>query len=368
MKILVVQDFLRSGGTERQSVLLASSFARAGHDTTLITFRPGGALHPSEAIEGLEIRSLQNRDAKLDWWAPGLIRRAKSLAPDIVLCMGRMANCYGGSLQRALPQAAVISTLRTGKALPWAFRRSLHHTRHIIANSRAAEEHLIHQHQIPANRISVIANALVFGPADATPDPEEREHLREQHGASATDLVMLCVAMFRPEKNQIALIEMAAKLPTDFPGQLWLAGEGVALEACRQRVDELNLGDRVKFVGWHTDPRPLYRAADLVVHASKRESLSNFLIEAQAHGLPVVACTARGVDETFIDGESGHLMPQDNPEDFAGTVTSICADRDRLQSMGKRGRANALARFSAEAQIKAHLDLFEKLSSLPSSA
>ncbi|MDB4385700.1 glycosyltransferase, partial [Opitutaceae bacterium] len=98
MKILVVQDFLRSGGTERQSVLLASSFARAGHATTLVTFRPGGVLQPSESVDGLEIRSLQSRDTKLDWWAPALIRRAKSWAPDIVLCMGRMANCYGGSL------------------------------------------------------------------------------------------------------------------------------------------------------------------------------------------------------------------------------------------------------------------------------
>lgn len=368
MKILVVQDFLRSGGTERQSVLLASSFAHAGHATTLVTFRPGGALQPTEPITGLEIRSLQGRDTKLDWWAPGLIRRSKSLAPDIVLCMGRMANCYGGSLQKALPQAAVISTLRTGKALPWAFRRSLSQTRHIIANSRAAEEHLMQKHQVTNDRISVLANALVFGPADDASDPNERAHLRAQQGALPADFVLLCVAMFRPEKNQIALIEMAAKLPADFPGQLWLAGEGVALETCRERADELNLGDRVKFVGWHTDPRPLYRAADVAVHASKRESLSNFLIEAQAHGLPVVACTARGVDETFIDGVSGHLMPQDNPRQFAETVTRVCADRDRLHAMGESGRGHALAQFSPEAQIKAHLDLFEKLSSLPSSA
>ncbi|MBT5900916.1 MAG: glycosyltransferase family 4 protein [Opitutaceae bacterium] len=368
MKILVVQDFLRSGGTERQSVLLASAFARAGHETTLVTFRPGGALQPAQAIDRLKIRSLQSRDTKLDWWAPGLIRRAKALAPDIVLCMGRMANCYGGSLQKALPQAAVISTLRTGKQLPWAFRRSLTLTRHIIANSRAAQEHLVQQHQIATDRISVVANALVFGPTDAAPNPADREQLREQHGAAPTDFILLCVAMFRPEKNQIALIEMAARLPAGFPAQLWLAGEGSALESCRERADELNLGDRIKFLGWHPDPRPFYRAADLAVHASKRESLSNFLIEAQAHGLPAVACTARGIDETFIDGESGHLLPQDDPEQFADTVRNVCQDRDQLQSLGERGRAHALAHFSADAQIKAHLDLFKKLSSLPPTA
>jgi predicted ABC-type transport system involved in lysophospholipase L1 biosynthesis ATPase subunit len=44
MKILIIQDHLRSGGTERQSVLLANAFAAAGHPATLLTFRPGGPL------------------------------------------------------------------------------------------------------------------------------------------------------------------------------------------------------------------------------------------------------------------------------------------------------------------------------------
>lgn len=364
MKILVVQDYLRSGGTERQSVLLATAFAQAGHDTHLVTFRPGGALQPESSTVGLTLHSLQRRDSKLDWWAPGLIRHAKTLAPNIVLCMGRMANSYGGSLQKALPGAAVISTLRTGKSLPWAFRRSLRLTRHIIANSRAAQDHLIAEHDIKADHISVIANALVFAPDDDASDSNTREQFRQKQGATPRDHVLLCVAMFRPEKNQIALIEMASRLPVDFPFQLWLAGEGSALAACRKKTTDLELNDRVKFLGWLTDPRPLYAAADLAVHASKRESLSNFLIEAQAHGLPAVACVARGIDETFIDGESGHLIPQGDLDRFADTVTSICQDSEKLRAMGARGRENAIAQFSSEAQFKAHLDLFKKISSL----
>ncbi|MEJ6733596.1 MAG: glycosyltransferase family 4 protein [Opitutaceae bacterium] len=368
MKILVVQDYLRSGGTERQSVLLATAFAQAGHDTHLVTFRPGGALQPEKATSGLTLTSLQRRDSKLDWWAPGLIRHAGSIAPDIVLCMGRMANSYGGSLQKALPKAAIISTLRTGKSLPWTFRRSLRRTRHVIANSRAAHDHLTAEHKIASDHISVIANALVFGPTDEPTDSNARALLRQKHGATAQDHVLLCVAMFRPEKNQIALVEMASRLPTDFPYQLWLAGEGSALNACRKKANELSLNDRVKFLGWLNDPRPLYAAADLAVHASKRESLSNFLIEAQAHGLPAVACVARGIDETFIDGESGHLIPAGDMDTFSKTVTAVCQNPKILRAMGERGRENALAQFSSDAQIKAHLDLFLKLASLDSTA
>ncbi|GAB5561718.1 MAG: hypothetical protein SynsKO_33650 [Synoicihabitans sp.] len=367
MKILVVQDYLRSGGTERQSVLLATAFAQAGHDTHLITFRPGGALLPSAPISGLSIKSLQRRDTKLDWWAPGLAKRAKSISPDVVLCMGRMANCYAGAVQRALPDKAVITTMRTGKNLPWAFRKSLQNCRHTIANSQAARDLLVEEHQLPKTEISVIANALVFGPSPA-PSRETITATREQFQTAPDDIVLLDVAMFRPEKNQIALIEIAAQLPKDIPWKLWLAGEGPALEACQNRLKSMSLSDRVKLLGWIADPRPLYQAADIAVHASRSESLSNFLIEAQAHGLPAVAYAAQGVDETFIDGESGTLIAPDDEDAFLSALLDLFRDTNKRREMGRAGQAQAQQRFSADAQIKAHLDLFEKLISLPSSA
>jgi len=43
--------------------------------------------------------------------------------------MGRMANCYAGYIQQSCPAAAVIGTMRTGKPLPWLFRRSLRRVR-----------------------------------------------------------------------------------------------------------------------------------------------------------------------------------------------------------------------------------------------
>ena len=124
MKILIIQDYLRSGGTERQSVLLANAFAAAGHPTTLLTFRPGGALDGTVAHH-VARRTLQPFDTRLDWFAPGLLRAAAAIAPDLTLCMGRMANCYAGSLQDHRPGVTVIGTMRTGKSLPWLFRRSL---------------------------------------------------------------------------------------------------------------------------------------------------------------------------------------------------------------------------------------------------
>jgi glycosyltransferase involved in cell wall biosynthesis len=387
MNIVVLQDYLRSGGTERQSLLLAQAFAAASHRTTLLTFRPGGAL--AAAATGVEHRALQPFDTGLDWFAPGLVRTARTLAPDVLLCMGRMANCYGGRLQARLPRTAVVASMRTGKALPWLFRRSLRRVRHIVANCREAKATLVAQHGLPADRISVIYNSLVFpataarsGSASACAAEREivplpaREVLRAQFGANPGTTVLLCVAMFRPEKNQRALIEIAAGLPADLDWQLWLAGDGPERAACERFAAECRAGslavsgsnrpnpaiDRVKFLGWQRDPTPLYAAADIAVHASASESLSNFLIEAQAHGLPAVAYHAQGIAECFVPGDTGCVIPRDNPAAFRAQLAALAGeDSATREARSIRAKAYARVTFDRSRQVVAYLELFSKL-------
>ena len=357
MNIVVLQDHLRSGGTERQSLLLARAFGAAGHPSTLVTFRPGGAL--AEAARDLPRRVLQSRDTGLDWFAPGLTRTVAGLAPDIVLCMGRMANCYGGHLAARLPQAAVVATLRTGKTLPWLFRRTLRRAAHVVANSHETRALLLTRHGLAPARVSTIHNSLVFPSTVAT---EIGQQWRAAHGAGPGTTVLLCTAMFRPEKNHRALIAIAAGLTAGLDWQLWLAGDGPTRAACARQVAALGLGDRVKFLGWQRDPSPLYAAADLAVHASWSESLSNFLIEAQAHGLPVVAYAAQGIAESFIPGETGWVIVRDDAPAFRSRVQQL-ARAPAAERAARSARAQAYARttFDPARQEAAYLELFARL-------
>ena len=357
MKILVVQDFLRSGGTERQSILLAGAFAAAGPDTTLLTFRPGGAL-AATVSPAVTRRVLQPFDTTLDWFAPGLTRATAAIAPDVILCMGRMANCYAGGLQEKFSAAVVLATMRTGKPLPGLFRRSLRTVRHIVANSQEAKSNLVAQHALPAARISVIYNSLVFPPASSL---TRNTALRAHYGAGPGTAVLICVAMFRPEKNQRELIELVATLPAGADWQLWLAGTGPALADCGRLVADRGLGARVKLLGFQPDPSALYRAADIAVHASRSESLSNFLIEAQAHGLPAVVYEAQGIGECFLPDQTGWVLPQGDRAGFLARLQPLLADAAFRHSRGAQARASASARFDPVAQPRAYLDLFTRL-------
>jgi len=358
MKILIVQDYLRSGGTERQSLLLTRAFTAGGHPTTLLTFRPGGAL--AHLGEDLDHRSLQPFDLQLDWFAPGLSAAATRLQPEVVLCMGRMANCYAGDLQHQLPRSPVVATLRTGKALPFLFRRSLHTVRHIVANSHEARAGLISTQHLPAAKISVIHNSLVFPAPSAA---GRNEALRAHFGATPETNVLLNVAMFRPEKNQRELVNIVAGLPATADWQLWLAGDGPARAACERLAAALGLSRRVRFLGFHRDPAPLYAAANVAVHASTSESLSNFLIEAQAHGLPAVAYAAQGIGECFVPDRTGWMIPPADRPAFIAALAPLFQRSPLARAvLADEARAFARTTFDPARQVAAYLDLFARLS------
>ena len=361
MKILIVQDFLRSGGTERQSIFLANAFAAAGHPVTLLTFRPGGALSDSVA-PAVGRLTLQPFDLGLDWYAPNLVAAARRQAPHLILCMGRMANCHAWRLGKVAP---VVATMRTGKSLPWLFRHSLRTSTHIVANSRDARDTLIGRLHLGSNRISVIYNSLVF-PATHSTTTVARDVLRAQHGAGPTTKVLLCVAMFRPEKNQRELSEIAANLPECLDWQLWLAGDGPARADCEKLVAQKNLGTRVKFPGFQRDPTPLYRAADLAVHASSSEALSNFLIEGQAHGLLAVAFEAQGIRECFVPGRTGWTIPRGDRSAFRATLSRrISEPQTAHDERAADARAFARTTFDPTRQFAAYLELFQRLTNRP---
>jgi glycosyltransferase involved in cell wall biosynthesis len=273
--------------------------------------------------------------------------------------MGRMANCYGGSLQREFPAVPVVATFRTGKPLPWLFRHSLGIVRHVAANSLDGRQRLIGQYGVPRERITVIPNALVIPPdADRPADPTLRASLGAPPGAA----VLVCVAMFRPEKNQRELISTLADLPPTPDWRLWLAGVGPERAACERLVLERGLEGRVRFLGYQADPAPLYASADVAVHASRSDSLSNFLIEAQSRGLPVVAYEAQGVRECFVPGRTGWAMARGDRTSFRAAVTRLMGDSPEVRAIrAAEARAFAREKFDPGRQAAAYFRLFDKL-------
>jgi len=129
---------------------------------------------------------------------------------------------------------------------------------------------------------------------------------------------------------------------------LVIAGEGPergALEALTAR-----LGAGVSFVG-HLDAAALaraYSAARVVVLAARRgEGLPNVLLEALAHGRPVVATPCAGTRDLIADGVNGLLVPPGDAEALAGALARLTSDAATAQRLASAGRAS-VERFAWE--------------------
>ncbi|MGF1483917.1 MAG: glycosyltransferase [Opitutales bacterium] len=359
MKILFFQDYLRQGGTETQTLFLARGFRDVGAQVKIVTFRPGGALAPQLESSGLEHQTLQPFDTGINGFAPGWQRAVRQFDPDIVVLMGRMANALGWRIKKLSTKASVVATARTGKSFSKAYRKTFAAASAIVANSCWAADRVALAGGEPAHT-HVIHNGF----ARDWNDPEaihERIATRLDAGVGDGACVFLSVAAFRPGKGQETLIRLFGGLRSERPWQLWMVGDGVRRAACEALVRKLGMQGRVRFWGSQPKPRPYYAGADCAVHASRTESLPNFLVEAQTASLPVIAMRAGGVNETFQPGESGFLHDQG---DFAGFVDSLkllLEDAELRHRMGEAGAVFARSAFNPKASVEAYLELFRKL-------
>lgn len=96
-------------------------------------------------------------------------------------------------------------------------------------------------------------------------------------------------------------------------------------------------------------PELLYPEHDLaLLTSSGKESLPNFLVEAQCFGLPAIAYLVNGVGECFAEGKSGFGIPPGNRSAFQSALIGLANDPDLRTEMGENARSFGKSHFDFE--------------------
>lgn len=170
-------------------------------------------------------------------------------------------------------------------------------------------------------------------------ETENKIELRQKNGYKPEDFLMVYVAEFNKNKNQQFLIRVLAKLTKTVPNvRLLLAGNGSRLDYCRRLAKELDISERVEFLGFRKDIEQILPMCDLAVASSFREGLPVNIMEAMACGLPVVATNNRGHKELICNGESGWLIDSKDIDKMAARIEMIARDRVLQNKFGNFGR------------------------------
>ena len=174
--------------------------------------------------------------------------------------------------------------------------------------------------------------------------------------------MILSTGRLAEQKGLEYLIRAAALLRDDLPAAtIVLAGDGPLRKQLSKLVSDLGLVDTVSFVGLRSDVGDLLAATDLVVLPSLWEGLSISLLEAMAAGKPVVTTTIGSNREVTNDGETAVLVPPKDPESLAAVIRSLASDGERLEELGRRGKAAQLERYTLQRMLDSYLDEYDRL-------
>ena len=271
-------------------------------------------------------------------------REIESYAPDVVFTWMSRASRFCPGHDRVRHRFVHIGRLGGYYDLKY-YRRCDHligNTMDIVAYMRSGGW--------PAERSHHLPNFVL---ADAAPPIE-----RARFGLKENGPLLLALGRLHPNKAFDVLLRALARIPQAL---LCLAGSGPLEQELRRLASELGIADRVAFRGWQDDVAAYYAAADMYVCPSRIEPLGNVIIEAWAHGVPVVAAAAKGPSALIDDGDNGLLVAVDDPEALAAAIRRLLENRELTDRLVRGGRSTYEAQFTETVVIDKYLDLFRRL-------
>jgi len=178
---------------------------------------------------------------------------------------------------------------------------------------------------------------------------------RADPGRSPVRMVM--VARYGAQKDHPTLFRALALL-RNHPWELDLVGDGPLMGEMLALAASLELGDRVRFLGQRNDVDRLLSEAQISVLATNWEGFPLSILEAMRAGLPVVATSVGGVNESVAEGETGFLAPRGDVTALRERIQRLLTSPELRRKLGASGRARFEREFTLEHSVKRTLDVY----------
>lgn len=355
---------LEGGGSERVIVTLFNALDRELFEPTLVLLQKKG-IYLQNLPEDAKIEVLNVKRMRYAIAAVAIsIRKQK---PDIVFSTLGHMNLLIALLRPLLPsntkfiarESSTVSVHNKNESFPmlfdFLFGTVYKRFDKIISQCQYMKDDLVHNYKVPSDKMIVINNPLNFG------------HI-QQNLAEATSIMnedyfnILFVGRLSVEKRVDLLLEATAILPENF--RLYIIGRGELRSKLELQAKQLQIENRVYFLGEQQNPYNYMMKADCLALTSAYEGFPNVVLEAHACGTPVVAFKSPGgIAEIIIEGENGFLVTFGNVAQLAdkimkvkktafndGNIRSIAFNRYEMSKIVKRYEQTFLDLMKTEKQ------------------
>ena len=248
-----------------------------------------------------------------------------------------------------LVEHTLIDPRITGRSpiLPWLVRTHYPFAHEVVAVSEDVEKELRQRHGLGRDTCTTIRNPVDVGEVTS-------KSVREvDHNWFLDDVpVIVGVGRFVEQKQFSVLLTAFERLTRQTEARLVLVGDGPLREKLSALAVELNIEDRVDFLGFASNPYKYMRKAQLLAISSRYEGFGVVAAEALACGTPVVATDCPGGPSDILnDGEYGELVDVGDPRGLADAMARTLEnppDPDRLVERAQHYRVDKVADRYAE--------------------
>jgi N-acetyl-alpha-D-glucosaminyl L-malate synthase BshA len=233
----------------------------------------------------------------------------------------------------------------------------------VTAISNYLKEETVHDFGVTRG-IEVIPNFVNCNEYAPIKDETARAEARRRL-AKPGEAILMHLSNFRPVKRVVDVVKLFALVARELPARLVLVGDGPERSAAEWLAHDLQINDRVHFMGKQERVNELLPLADLMVMPSELESFGLAALEAMACKVPSIATRVGGVPELIDDGVTGLLYPVGNVEEMAAGAVSLLKDRSRLEAMRDAGRKTAQNQFCSSLVVPQYVRYYEQVLAQP---
>lgn len=353
-RVLHVIESLAAGGAERVVVEYAMAHDRERYQPEICCVRSSGPLADTLRSAGIPVHELGRRsrlDPRPALRLASLMRREKY---DVVhnhnfaaLSVGVVACLFTGV--KALVRTEHNVTLGGSSARTVLSRAAALREDAQIAVSDAVRRSHIEAGRVPEARFVVVRNGI--GEERLRPDVSSGA-VRGGLGIGESEFVCLNIGSLTRQKNRVNLLRAVSLLGDIERLRVLVVGSGPREAELKELSTRLGLDERVRFLGERLDISNLLGASDAFVLSSDWEGLPITLLEAMASGLPSVATSVGGIPEVIAEGETGYVVPPNDPEALADRIRALADDEELRSRMGAAARGAFRGRFRAEQMVR----------------
>ena len=244
-------------------------------------------------------------------------------------------------------------------------------TTKIIAISNGQAEELATKYKIaPRKKIAVIP--LGIDEKLFTADGANKRHLfRDKYHIAPQDVAVGIIGRIVPIKNYSLFVKIVAGILLKIPHNVkfFVIGDGADKVIVQEEFNKLGIGWHddgdfespapVIFTSWLPEVARALHGMDIIMLTSHNEGTPMSLIEAQFCNKPVVATDVGGVRDTFLDGETGFLVPRGNVEAFIAKLATLINNEGLRKIMGDKAAIFASQNFSKLNEINSFSMLYQ---------